>query len=258
MDLTPIPDATTYGLAILITLGISGSTLASRIQTRFLAVHGVSFFRVYIAVLALTVGWGALVLRSAPLWSGAPMRHGLFAALGVVLGIGATRLELAWRRWIARRQQSRRRSSPAPRQHREAAFHRSIKIRPVRPGAKDVPAPAPKPSARPAGAGVERARFAELLLAAVLEELVFRGYLVLAASELPAPGGAVLLIGAFVGFLLAHVHGGVTDAFAKVPLAVVTTGLAVGSGLVTAAIAAHVAFNAVAWRAVQQGQDVQG
>ncbi|HTN85879.1 MAG TPA: CPBP family intramembrane glutamic endopeptidase [Sorangium sp.] len=248
VDLTLIPDATTYGFAVLITLGLSGSTLASRIQTRFLAVYGVSFFRVYIAILALTVGWGALVLRSARMWSGAPMLHGLFAALGVVLGIGATRFELAWRRWNARKQQS----SPAPRQNREAAFHRSIKIRPVRPGAKDVPAPAPQPRARPAGA--ERARLAELLLAGVLEELVFRGYLMLAASALPVAWGAVLLVGSFIGFLLAHVHGGVTDAFAKVPLAVVTTGVAVGSGLVTAAIAAHVAFNVVAWRTMEQGR----
>ena len=86
-----------------------------------------------------------------------------------------------------------------------------------------------------------------LTAAAILEEVLFRGYLVTIASWLPSPTLVVIALSASVlCFALAHIYGGAIEALGKLPLGAVTLMLTLGSGLLWPAIVAHIYFNLMA------------
>jgi len=83
-----------------------------------------------------------------------------------------------------------------------------------------------------------------LTAVAILEEMLFRGYLVTIAFWLSGQllvGTALVL--SVLCFGAAHTYGGVEEALGKLPLGALTVLLTLGSGLLWPAIIAHVCFN---------------
>jgi membrane protease YdiL (CAAX protease family) len=88
-----------------------------------------------------------------------------------------------------------------------------------------------------------------LLIAAVLEELVYRGLLV-SVCYLPAGIGwnALLLLVMMTVFALSHIWFGWAHVLAKLPLSATTMVTVLALGTVLPAIVAHVFFNYRIWR----------
>jgi membrane protease YdiL (CAAX protease family) len=95
-----------------------------------------------------------------------------------------------------------------------------------------------------------------LTATAILEEVLFRGYLVTFAFWLPNQFLVVTaLVLSVICFGAAHIYGGPENALGKLPLGALTLLLALGSGLLWPAIVAHVCFNLMGSRGpvAQQG-----
>lgn len=224
---TPIPEAGSYGLAILLVYGLSSYSLAGELHQRWLARRGVRPVPVYCGVLAFVVAWGALLLDVRGLAGDDPI--GWLAALpaGVAAGAIAGWADRAILRGHARRL-LRRGRSPAVRSDRGIG--------------------------RPSFRRDEFPLWAAIAVAA-LEELVYRGMLV-RASLLVDPGGlaALALVGTVVAFGLSHVWFGWAQVRAKLPLGALALAVTLATGTVLAAIVAHVVFNVRVWRAIRASE----
>ncbi len=92
-------------------------------------------------------------------------------------------------------------------------------------------------------------RLSLLTASAILEEVLFRGYLVIIAFWLPDRFLVVITLALSVlCFGMAHIYGGLEEALGKLPLGTLTLLLALGSGLLWPAIVAHVCFNLMSSR----------
>lgn len=107
-----------------------------------------------------------------------------------------------------------------------------------------------RPSIAYRGAGHRRQRATQLLLlvaTGILEEVLFRGYLVTFAFWLPGRTlVATALAMSVLCFAVVHIYGGLEEALGKLPLGALTLVLALGSGLLWPAIVAHLCFNLMA------------
>ena len=87
-----------------------------------------------------------------------------------------------------------------------------------------------------------------LMLIAVLEEVVFRGFLLSLALQQESIALRWTLVSAQIAFFcLLHVWYGWPNVLAKAPLAIVTTGLTIATNSLFGAIATHLVFNRLAW-----------
>jgi membrane protease YdiL (CAAX protease family) len=82
------------------------------------------------------------------------------------------------------------------------------------------------------------------VLAAVLEEIVYRGYLISLCSEIPNTAlYTVALSSTVLAFAAAHIYSGPAQALAKLPLGLLAIAAVLISGALLPAIVAHVLFN---------------
>ena len=222
----PIPEAASYGVAVLAVLIPSASTVAARLHTRAGALARVPFARVHAAVLAVVTAWGFAVLPSSPLF--APGRaFGVTAvALGAVIGAGTFALD----RHLLRRA----RGTPRPRARPTAPLSLGRTTAGWRPapgtaGGFDLPA---------------------LVVAGALEEVLFRGFLVDLSLRLPGRVAPAAAVAAGIGvFALGHVAFGWREVAAKLLLGTAALAAVFATGSVLGAVAAHVSFNVRVWAA---------
>jgi hypothetical protein len=86
-----------------------------------------------------------------------------------------------------------------------------------------------------------------LTLVAALEEVLFRGCLVILAFRLPSAAlVAAALALSVLAFAATHIHAGLAEALGKLPLGALTLALSLLSGTIWPPIVAHVYFNALA------------
>jgi len=229
-----------YAIAILAVYGLSSFSLAFDLQRR-LGNRRLSVFHVHCAILLLTAVWGAATLGGGGLLPGSSWRWLAALPLGVVAGEAALRCDRSVVRFAARR------FGRGPR--RPGVPH------PARIGTPTIVAAqlGSRGARRTVGAhrlaadsrlGRDSAAMSKGLVTAiaVLEELVFRGFLFLAClrlSGLGAPAAVVALVGAFA---LTHVWFGWIQVAAKLPLGALATLCALFAGVLPAVLA-HVVFN---------------
>jgi len=100
------------------------------------------------------------------------------------------------------------------------------------------------------GAGDRGQRVMQLLLlvaAGILEEVLFRGYLITFAFWLPGRTlVAIALAMSVLCFAATHIYGGLKETLGKLPLGALTLTLVLGSGLLWPAMVAHLCFNLMA------------
>jgi hypothetical protein len=253
---TLIPEAGSYGIAILVVLGLGSSALAADLRARWFVGTRVRIFHVYSAVLAFTSLWGLLVLDTSRLLGTSVLAWGLALPVGLAAGAIAKWSDRAILRSISRRSVLRRRRGYQGRT--TAASTARSGPRPSR--ATSVPF-AGQPATRRelslhrVGQRFERAFTLHdagvwpYVVAAALEEVVYRGFLVGVCFLLP---GTVLiafaLAGTVVAFALTHIWFGWEHVAAKLPLGAATLVAALVLGTALPAIVAHVVFNVGVWK----------
>jgi hypothetical protein len=242
---TLIPEAGTYGVAILVVYGLSSFSLASEIWMRWMVGRGVSILYVYAAALAGCVAWGLVVLEPDPVTSASPIACALSMPIGLAIGHLAGRCDRAVIRHVNRR------TIRHPVDHRQGS-RRPPRVtgRPVR----AVPVSISGSLAQRRSAGLHRVRpprpedqvpgRGEVVAVAALEELVYRGVLVSACFLLPGSMYVALaLAGLIVAFALPHVWFGWAHVLAKLPLSALTMAAALSLSTVLPAVIGHIVFN---------------
>jgi len=222
-----------YLLTTTVVLGVGGSTVATRLHQRWLAVHGVSFTVVYGVTLIVAIVCGTLTLYGVPLLLPPVVQWPVDIALGMVVGWGAFVADRAINRRCQRRELGRRPSQAAASGGEQRVW-------------RAMAAPANAPAGEPASRR-------DLLVIAVLEEVVFRGVLVRFALSMDATPLIGALLVAIAGvFALEHLHFGWSHVAGKLPFSAVVTIGAVVLGSSVMPIAAHVMLNLLVFRHLRE------
>src|SRR6516164_292300 len=179
-----IPEAGTYGVAILIILSLSAFSLASHIHFR-LQQPGIPFLAVYCPVLSLIAFWGAVVLDPA-LWFDGGIRGWLFAvSTGPLLGVTAAWADRRIIRPIERKRALswRARFKPVP----SDVWNSFGSVR-IYGDSKRRRVPLRKMQHPGAGSGIgaHNLSLTVVILAGALEEILYRGVLVQLCFLLPS------------------------------------------------------------------------
>jgi membrane protease YdiL (CAAX protease family) len=250
--LSPIhtPEVRCYALAALAVCGVSCTALAAHLHARWFAARHVEFLTVHAAVLAVIVAAAAGILAPAgvigkPGWG--VLWLSPLSALGGWLAVRGDRAIV--RRYSRLRARNERAAGGAH-------------LGRLTPQIRSVQAVFGRKQGSPRVVGAERMqerwdpmpggmrlRLPWLLAVALLEELVFRGFLVQLLCSFSSVFVLVAgLIGVGLVFCLSHVFFGWAQVLAKVPLCVVATVLAVAAGSPLLAVIAHLYFNFMTWK----------
>ncbi|MBV9786969.1 MAG: CPBP family intramembrane metalloprotease [Chloroflexi bacterium] len=247
-----------YELAILVVLSLCSFSLAAEMHGRWLAVRGIKIQAVYCGVLSFVCLWALLVIHPRQILGGSGLALALSVPAGLVLGAVAGRIDRAVIRHSNRQHL---------RQTYKATLSRQADLRARR------PTQPLRPRVTPAVALVDGRRTLGLqriqqnawqpqsghefglwgvITVAVLEELIYRGFLVAVCFLLPGP----LLIGlALAGtvavFALSHIWFGWVHVVAKLPLGIVALLAVLTLGTVLPAVIGHVFFNVKVWHDVR-------
>jgi hypothetical protein len=254
---TPIPEANSYGIALLIVYSLSCFSIAGQIHSRWLAALGVHFASVYSAVMSFTVALGFLLIDPNRIFGCSAITWIISVPIGLVAGLMACWCDRRILRHLSRRRLMQVKSGEGGRlgynwrtQPASNLFGR-FEYAPV---ASSL-------------VGKRRSRFlkteqdlrsfseiqqigvSSLVIIAVLEEMIFRGFLLNLCFALPTTYLITIAVfGTILFFSLSHIHFGWPHVLAKLPLGVLTTITALWSGAVLPAIVAHVVFNFRAWK----------
>lgn len=273
-DPTLIPEAGTYGLAIAMVLGLATFALAMHVQSRWLAPwKRFPFHAVHIVTMIVVCGWSALIFELGPLLR--PRAPWWFVViLGLGFGLASTRLDrrivrrLSRARSRSRSQRERNREQRKQRQNQRASAFGGANVRlmpdKVRPisstggGAKAEAETGAKAKADEPGrfaAWIEAHREHQLSSAlilvaiALLEELIFRGFLLSGCRLIEQPILEHLaIVATCAAFALAHIRFGWAQVASKIPLSILATAAAMISGGVVAAMIVHAVFNFEVWQ----------
>lgn len=249
--LTLIPEADTYGLAILVIYGLSSSALAVRLHSRWLSNLGLEFLHTYSIVLAFTGMWGLLIFEAQSIFSSSPIRWVLSSAIGLALGPIAVWSDRAINRFLFRRRKPENAYTNNKSQQLIYNRQRLIQVKAKRGGGLNQIAKRGTVSSRDTnGSDLEKMTLWSLLTVAVLEEIIFRGWLITVCFSLP--GKIWVAIGIFITlivFCLSHIQYGWLQVIGKLPLGVVALVPVLITDSVSGAITAHLFFNAKMFRA---------
>jgi Type II CAAX prenyl endopeptidase Rce1-like len=255
---TLIPEADSYGIVILVVYSVSSSSLAVHIiNSRWLAGKRNSFWTVRNWVMAFTVAWGFVLFPAGQIFGNSPSAWVLSIPFGIVAGWVAGWADRAIIRRTSRWQQiSANRSGPKG-SSTTRLTHNAVP-RNLRPSL----IPTAGQAARRRDIGLHEGRqsfrlsatelqfgFWSIAIASVLEELIYRGFLVQVCFLLPNRFLiAVALAGTLIVFALSHIQFGWSHVLAKFPLGALALISVLYFGTVLPAVAAHVVFNIGVWK----------
>lgn len=255
--LTLIPEAQSYGIVILVVCGLGCMSLSAHIHARWFSTKAIHFTIVHACVAGLVACWGFLIVDASQLVGRSPLIWLGSIPLGLVVGWLAVWSDRAIVRTASRRQLTsgdRARSKQAKKRN-PSWGNLNVRVR-------SVPLSITTFSGKSKTLGMlkmqERFQFSLenrqfllflLVVIAVFEELIFRGFLVSACFLLTNNFWiAIAVIGLVVFFALSHIFFGWLQAIAKLPLSILTTISVLASGSVLPAIFAHITFNIRAWQ----------
>jgi membrane protease YdiL (CAAX protease family) len=221
---TLMPEAGSYGVAVLVLNGVSAPALAARLHGSWAVARGMTFARIYMVALGLVVVWGAFVFDARTV-IGSSRSWLASVPIGMAAGLLAVRAD----------------HEVVLRAHRR-------RYRPVRSPGYNVSSGAIGDHLANHGFTLKL-----LLAAAVLEEMIYRGWLLEACRVL---GSGLLCAAAMVttvlAFSLAHLQFGWPHVLSKTPLSLLALAAVLLTGSVIAAVVAHLWFNLHAWRYQQE------
>src|SRR5215217_6937945 len=261
---TLIPEADTYGVAILVIYGLGSSSLAVHIHSRWLAGRRTNFWTVRNLIQAFTVVWGLLLFAPGQILGNSLTAWSLSIPAGAVAGWAAGRAEQTIIRRSSRWQliltsQSGPKGGSTV---RRTGDPRSRRVRP----APILTAGVAKKRAIGMRKGWESFHlspaelqfgFWSIMMASVLEELVYRGFLVQACFLLDDRFLMVMaLVGTLLVFALSHIQFGWLQVLAKFPLGALALMTVLSFETVLPAIVAHIIFNFGVWKKLKEEPNV--
>jgi hypothetical protein len=261
---TLIPEAYSYGIAILILYSLGSFSLAAQIHARWLAPGRISLMVTYCAVMAFAAIWGLLIFEPGQIFGGSAAVWILSIPVGLVAGLLAVWSDQAIVRRLSRREPPLR----TPRLNGEDLRPNSARRESNLPYLGDVPEIRLTTRGKAVGAprlqgelqSPEGRRFglSSVVLAAVLEEIVYRGLLVQVCFLIPNGLWVGLgLAATTLFFSLSHLPFGWPQVAAKSPLGLLALSAALSLGSVLPAIAAHLVFNLKIWKNLTEGPSLE-
>ena len=235
--LTPTPDLQAYLVAVVAVASLAPGSVASQVRMLWPGPRAPSFLPVYLATMACVGVLGLTVLDLPIVRQSSPVALALSLFVGLPAGLVAFSCDESIRRAFKRRAFDR----PAD----------AVAWSPMLPGSRRTHRLGRAESS--AGAALDMRdddvpTLVLLLAIAVLEELLFRGFLVEFALRLSPPGLAALAIaGTVLAFAAGHVFWGPVEALAKAPLGIAALAASLPFHCLLGAVAAHVVFNARSW-----------
>ena len=256
-SLTPILEARPYEIAILVVYGLGGFTLAAHLHARWLNRRNISFMTIHCCILALVVAWGSLLFNPGQLFGRSIVSWVISIPLGLAAGWIAVQSDRRINRYLRRQQLTRgtrlgeaRRTGGGQIRDGQPALVRTLPLAMERQVARrrTIGIVKMKENFQPSS---EDRQFGlwPILVAAVLEEWVYRGLLVVTCFLLPHMALTVMvLIGTILAFSLSHIFFGWSQVLAKAPMGLLALGVVLLSGSILSAIIVHVFFNLEIWR----------
>lgn len=239
------PDVHLYGLTIAIILCLAVHSLTTHLRDTWLARwKQLEFWHAHILAMVLTVTWASVAMDPIALFTASPLRILLSLPIGLGVGWVAVRIDHLIARRLSRRSlHNKTRESAGQRRNRMSHMQQAWTVRPV----GSAPETEQRKNERPR---VDKPRSSAWILVgiAVLEEIIFRGFLVQACFLLEGVVWTGLaLLGTAAVFALAHVQFGWSQVISKVPLAVLTLVSVLCLDTVIPAILIHATFNWSIW-----------
>lgn len=246
--LTLTPEVWVYAVAILVVYSLSCGALTDYLQVRCLGFRRDVYLPLYVGVQAVVAGCALLVLDLPRITQCSWRTAGLALPVGIAAGAVAWWGDAAVKRLLRKRQgrsPQRRRVRTWLQEGDGAGWLRSVQ--------REFKVRRPDHFRLTGGPGPRYAGLGWLLLAGMLEEVLFRGVLVDLVLSLYSPVWIVLcLLATVVVFALSHLSLGYYEVFAKLPLGLVTLLVALLMHSVLPAIIAHGYFNFWAWHGLSQ------
>lgn len=234
-----IPEAGSYGVAIFLVYSLSAPSLTSHLRVSLRYLERFSFMTLYAALLLFICLWGFALFPANELFGSSGFTTLVSCPVGLALGVLAVHLDLAIVRSYRRKLTFDRPMRPSDRRWSGGPQQLSEAIRGAQPEKSLLP--------------IDRmAAVVSLIMVAILEELVYRGFLVRMCLLLDHPVWTAVALGASVSFFaLTHIRLGWIQVLAKTSLGVFALGAALLTGTVLSAIFIHVVFNVSAWQAAE-------
>lgn len=234
--LTLIPRADSYGIVIFILLGFASFSLSNFMFCRWF--HSFGILQINVVVKTLIVLWGCCILPVQNLFAAPFLSQLLAVPVGLGIGYMAVAFEKSlmrnlFRKTVVVEKQPRKVPSITPRNlfGEEQPLRREIGAKKMV-SEKDV-----------------QLHWGHLMILAILEELIFRGFIVTFFREASFPywikSIAILLSIAIFG--LSHLLNGNTQMKSKLFFASLVTLSTLTLHTVTAALVAHLYFNHIAY-----------
>lgn len=257
---TLIPEANSYGIALLIVYSVSCFSIAEQIHSRWLAALGVNFASAYSGVMGFTVVLGFLLIDPKRIFGCSAIMWIFSVPIGLATGLLACWCDRKILRHLSRRRFVRVKPNGG------GGLGYSGRSQPASKlfgGFEYIPVAGRLVGKRRSGLlkaeqdlrsfseirQVEVSSFVIVTIVAVLEEMIFRGFLLNLCFALETRYLiTIAVLGTILFFALSHIHFGWPHVLAKFPLGVLTTIIALSSGTVLPAIVAHVMFNFRAWK----------
>lgn len=223
-----MPDAVrSYLTAILVLNALGAPGVAAMMHRTWAARRGVRYPYLYAGVLGLVALWGAGFLDTRTL-VGEPSGWWAAIPVGFAAGHAATCADRAIVLLLIRRSGLIGQT-----------YHLAAPV--VRQGTYVSPATTSQPD--------DWGGLPLLVTVAVLEEIVFRGWLLQLARDLPpGPWQIAFLALTIAGFALLHIRFGWEHVLSKIPLGVISLVTVSVTGSVLPGVVTHVWFNIQVWR----------
>lgn len=252
-----IPEAYIYGIAILVIFGLSPFSLALHIYSWGLLGKRVGFFAFYNGVMIFIIVWGLLLFNADQIIGNSLLTWIFSIPLGLAVGWVAGWSDRTIIRYASRRQLIRRNASIRGRKTSIMRIRSDWNL-PTR----SVHLPITNRLAKRRVISLHKGQqsfqlslehqqfgFWPIVIVAILEELIFRGFLVQACFLLPRSFLiTIALVGIVLVFSFAHIQFGWPHVLAKMPLSVLAMIAVIVLGTVLPAVVAHMVFNIEVWK----------
>jgi membrane protease YdiL (CAAX protease family) len=245
------PEVRIYGVTIAVAMCLGTYSLASHLRDNWLVRwKQLEFWTAHLLAMCAVIVWACIFLNPVTMFQTSLMKGMLSIQAGIVLGWAVIRVDRWIVRFIARRSLSNGTRETVGQRRSRIERRPGWTVRPV--GSTGGPSDRKNTSwsARRSDRSAKPLSSVWVLVAiGVLEEIIFRGFLVEACFMIPSRAWMVLaLIGSVLVFALAHVQFGWAQVFAKLPLGALTIASVLALGTVIPAILIHAIFNWSVWR----------
>lgn len=241
-------DAFIYSIVSLLLISLSSSNISNYFFSRFLKNSSINTITIYACVQVALVVWWMIVIDIGQLFSGSFLQEILALPVGIALGL----LYIFLEKWCIKRYV--RQASPSRETKRSpATISRIYSYKLI--GKKDGAESLVRNDNTSYIKVLQSCSFIALLIIAVCEEIIFRGFLVniaLHTSSYISMWGLFMIFAFFFG--LSHIFVGWMQVGLKMVFGILALGSYLFTGTIIAPILMHILLNSFAYREIKRSR----